>query len=659
MEDRYKSILPGTEGFFPDLNADAMQELYDHENLQLGDVIGSDAEILGAVFRPAEREVSDEEFLILQRSPMNSRAINERLALIKQEAQYHPEHGRWEYLKGFGRFAITKGGVHIPYADTLIKAEEKSGKTEAATFGLADFGGEKAVLYAMHWDFIGGSVGIIAGEKLLAAAQMAKRKGLPLVAVYSTGGMRQQENFTALSQMHRGVEAVNRFRQETDYPHIAVLLGQVWGGTSASTVPLADTIIGVAGSNFGFAGPKVIGAYQGSIPPSGSQSVESNYLYRNVDVIVGEDELNPYISEYLRVTKPRQKISKQDQVPAFTQQQLWDLKHLGGKKRKIAVGNQGFAPALFSSQEKATLTSEVYEFPDAKAVNSSSTHPDDLFENYLRIISDEGRPDSEFLIKNIFDSAVPLYNHYVRGNKVVYPPIICAFARIGNQPFVVVGDQASYTIRNYQRAGKPDEISIKKHSATPRPEDYERFEEIMDIANTRGLPVITFTDTLGAAPTIESEKRGQSRRIARSIQAIVRHRQPVISVVIGGLGSGGGIATTALSPTILALENSQLWVAEPKSATSILQGTDEPNEMQVKELLGVFECTPEEIKNIGFPIEIIKANSDPFITARNIREKILETYIHQSKLSESRLAKEKRKGYYKLGQKAIKLSNHH
>jgi len=188
------------------------------------------------------------------------------------------------------------------YLDKL-RRETGRGKSESSTYGTATIAGHQVVLYAMNWDFFAGSLGVVSGEKFQAAADLAISKKLPFVSVYASSGVRQHENFAGLTQMTRMVEAIRHFKEKVALPQIAVLLGNVWGGVSASAVPNADLIIATSGTNFGFAGPNVIEAFEGASVPTNSQSAEANLLDRNIDVVLADvDELVGYLGELLTST---------------------------------------------------------------------------------------------------------------------------------------------------------------------------------------------------------------------------------------------------------------------------------------------------------------------------------------------------------------------
>jgi len=182
---------------------------------------------------------------------------NRRDIIIADEVQnlqtavsFKPSHGRWRIAKDIiGLVRHGKDGIET-YQDKLLR-EARRGKTESATYGTAHINGEDVVLYAMNWDFFAGSLGVVAGEKFQAAADMAVSKKLPFISVYASSGVRQHENFAGLTQMTRMVESIRHYKEKVARPHLAVLIGNVWGGISASAVPNADLVIALAGTSVG------------------------------------------------------------------------------------------------------------------------------------------------------------------------------------------------------------------------------------------------------------------------------------------------------------------------------------------------------------------------------------------------------------------------
>lgn len=284
---------------------------------------------------------------------------------------------------------------------------------------------------------------------------------------------------------------------------------------------------------------------------------------------------------------------------------------------------EGITPVLRKNQAAGGIA-----FPPVRPSKEQENEAERLFDNYSRLVHDAGRPDSDYFIHAVFDEAIPFYNSYVREGVVHYPPIVGAVARIDEQPFIVIADQPSYKVSA--------DSYIRKLPATPRPQDFEYASRLTDIASRRKLPIVTLTDTLGAEPSIEAEMLGQSRRISNSIRKLISHDQPVISIVIGALGSGGGLGTTLLG-RLHALEDAQIYVAEPTSAASILHNTAHPTREQVVDTLAVMDASATKLHEEGFVHAIIPTGSNRTETAHNIRQAIIKEYEFLSGQSERQL----------------------
>lgn len=117
--------------------------------------------------------------------------------------------------------------------------------------------------------------------------------------------------------------------------------------------------------------------------------------------------------------------------------------------------------------------------------------------------------------------------------------------------------------------GSDTESRIKHNFGMARPEGYRKAIRLMEMADRFAMPVITIVDTAGAYPGIGAEERGQAEAIARSTEACIALRVPLISVVVGEGGSGGAVAIASAN-RILMLEHAIYTVASPEAAASIL-----------------------------------------------------------------------------------------
>jgi acetyl-CoA carboxylase alpha subunit len=553
----------------------------------------------------------------------NRRKVNSpsELSSFQELVHFKASHGRWRIgkdLVGLIRRG-QRGEVDESYPDKL-RRETKRGKSESSTYGLATVDGHPVVLYAMNWDFFAGSLGVVSGEKFQAAADLAISKKLPFVSVYASSGVRQHENFAGLTQMTRMVESIRHYKAKVDLPHVAVLLGNVWGGVSASAVPNADLIVATSGTNFGFAGPNVIEAFEGTAVPADSQSAEANLLDRNIDVVLsGVGDLVWYLGAIIASTELP---DKHHQLTAETPPMIRNVSSTD-QRRVFTFGPVGIHGPRFDDQ-RGSIEYLATTARDAPASDDS----DALVEQYQDLMTDANRVDLEFIVRYGFNDAVAVYNYVQEAEYKRYPAIVGAFAKIGTQPFVIVGTQPSY-----QRFGD----TIIKRPSNPAPEDFAFMERMLEMGERLHLPALFVTDTLGAKPTLESERRGQSRAIARSILKGIDYSEPVISLVAGALGSGGGLATTPMADHVIMLEKAMAYVAEPRSAASILYKTANPSRDEVRTTLATMRSTAKDQLDLGLIDEVIPEDANPFVTVERVHGAILRSYVELSQMSERKL----------------------
>jgi len=189
------------------------------------------------------------------------------------------------------------------YADRLENAQAKTGRDDAVVVAHGRIGGEAAVVAALDFAFMGGSMGIAVGEGLLAAADLAKGKRAPLIVVTSSGGARMQEGIFSLMQMARTTIAVEELRAAR-IPYIVVLADPTTGGVSASFAMLGDIAIAEPGAIIGFAGARVIEQTIREKLPEGFQRAEYLLDHGMVDMVVYRQDLRATLARLLRLLAP-------------------------------------------------------------------------------------------------------------------------------------------------------------------------------------------------------------------------------------------------------------------------------------------------------------------------------------------------------------------
>ncbi|WP_366522693.1 acetyl-CoA carboxylase, carboxyltransferase subunit beta [Maricaulis sp.] len=191
-----------------------------------------------------------------------------------------------------------------PYSSRIAATRKKTGRDDAMAIGVGEIGGVESVVLVQNFAFMGGSLGMAAGEAFITAAEAAVKRRTPLIVFTAAGGARMQEGALSLMQMPRTTIAVEMLR-EAGLPYIVVLTDPTTGGVTASYAMLGDIHIAEPGALIGFAGPRVIEQTIREKLPEGFQ--RSEYLLEKgmVDKVVHRREIPVALSRMLRVMLKR------------------------------------------------------------------------------------------------------------------------------------------------------------------------------------------------------------------------------------------------------------------------------------------------------------------------------------------------------------------
>ena len=177
------------------------------------------------------------------------------------------------------------------YADRLKDARSKTGDKDAVKVALGEISGHKAVIAVQDFSFMGGSLGMAAGEAVVTAGQAALDNDAPLIMVAAAGGARMQEGILSLMQMPRTTVIVQQLR-ERGLPYIVILTDPTTGGVTASYGMLGDIQIAEPGALIGFAGPRVIQDTIKEKLPEGFQRAEYLLEHGMIDMVVHRHKLS-------------------------------------------------------------------------------------------------------------------------------------------------------------------------------------------------------------------------------------------------------------------------------------------------------------------------------------------------------------------------------
>ncbi len=198
------------------------------------------------------------------------------------------------------------------------------------------------------------------------------------------------------------------------------------------------------------------------------------------------------------------------------------------------------------------------------------------------------RPHFSDYIENIFSDFDELHGDRVFGEDKA---IIGGLARFKKRPVVVVG----------QEKGKSTEDKISRNFGMAQPEGYRKTARLMKMAEDFELPLISFIDTPGAYPGIESEERGMSEAIAKNLSLLSNLKTPIIVIITGEGGSGGALAI-GIGDHVCMLEHSIYAVASPEACASIVWRDGS----KAKDAAEAMKVDASNLKNLGLIDEVIE-----------------------------------------------------
>jgi acetyl-CoA carboxylase carboxyl transferase subunit beta len=186
-----------------------------------------------------------------------------------------------------------------PYATRLAASRKATGLKDALIVGAGTIEGLPAIVAAMEYGFIGGSMGVVMGEKLVRAIEVAIDRRVPVLIVSCSGGARMMEGALSLMQMAKVSAALARL-DRAQLPFISILTDPTTGGVTASFAMLGDVIIAEPKALIGFAGPRVIEQTIRQKLPPGFQRSEFLIERGMLDAVVDRREMKATLARLLR-----------------------------------------------------------------------------------------------------------------------------------------------------------------------------------------------------------------------------------------------------------------------------------------------------------------------------------------------------------------------
>ena len=235
----------------------------------------------------------------------------ERNLRVCPHCSYHyplPSHERIALLADKGSVSFVGEEVRAvdplefvdlqPYPERLSKAQMQTGLTEAFLAARCDVSGRPTALGVLDFQFLGGSMGSVVGERFYRLAQTAVEERRPMVIVAASGGARMQEALFSLMQMAKTVVAA-QLVGKARLPYITILTHPTTGGVFASFATVADIILAEPGALMSFSGPRIIEQTTREKLPPGFGSSESQLTHGQVDMVVDRREMKDKLAQII------------------------------------------------------------------------------------------------------------------------------------------------------------------------------------------------------------------------------------------------------------------------------------------------------------------------------------------------------------------------
>ncbi len=242
----------------------------------------------------------------------SGRKTSKPTAISAQSADFHYRITAYERLdllldEGWNEFDNTlhstdplKFKAAKAYKDSIEALPKRVGVRDAVINAEGSLSGIRVIVSAMEYNFIGGSMGSVVGEKITRAVERSSKENRPLIVVSCSGGARMQEGALSLMQMAK-ISAALAVLDKKAIPYISILTNPTTGGVTASFAMLGDLNIAEPGALIGFAGPRVIEQTIRQKLPEGFQRAEFLVDHGMVDAIVSRKDLKAYIATSLRL----------------------------------------------------------------------------------------------------------------------------------------------------------------------------------------------------------------------------------------------------------------------------------------------------------------------------------------------------------------------
>ena len=495
----------------------------------------------------------------------------------------------------------------ISYRVRLLRDQERTGLMEAAIVGTGSIGGIECGLVAIDFGFLGGSMGLVVGEKVARLFELAASRRLPVVSMISSGGARIQEGVLSLNQMAKTVVAARGLHRQR-MPLISVLANPSSGQILSSFASISDVKIGEPGALIGFAPSGTLKQVEYEVDSGGQEcDAETMLAHGHLDRVVDREFHRGEIPELLQL--------------------LVESKYRLGAR--FFVSGRGFEPSRSESWQSVQLARKP------------------------------GRPTSRDFIRHGFRSFIELHGDRVDNDD---PSVVAGLGRLGGLPVAVIGQERRYGVDREDSVCQSDANQTPLISFTEAFGDAEfdrggvpvsgfrKAQRVARLAERFRMPLVMLVDAPGPALGIDQELSGLAESVSELIDLMLGLRTPIVSVLVGECGGESALAF-GIADRVLMLEHSVYTPISPEwgAATELMDRLRAP-EVARSLRLTALDAVRMGLVDRSIPEPDGGAHLDAALAGRYVRRALMSEIGPLTKVSRRTLVRRRESKYRRVGE---------